>query len=132
MKPQENSAAEEKELQLLLASNTLNFIEQDFPTQLDNKTRDPLKRKYELLINDLTKEIVRHKKARQEDNEIPQVKPDPLLQAKLEISKFQRDLLVKLHKEGDFSDAVLKKVEEEMDVDELKLNLQLPKEDKAL
>jgi len=54
------------------------------------------------------------------------------LYAKLEISKFQRDLLVKLHKEGDFSDAVLKKVEEEMDVDELKLNLQLPKEDKEL
>jgi len=132
MKPQQNSAAEEKELQLLLASNTLNFIEQDFPTPLDNKFRDPLKRKYELLINDLTKEIVRHKKAQQEDVETPQEKPDPLLQAKLEISKFQRDLLVKLHKEGDFSDAVLKKVEEEMDVDELKLNLQLPKEDKAL
>ena len=62
--------AEEKELQLLLASNTLNFIEQDFPFMLDNKVRDPLKRKYELLINDLTKEIVLHKKAEQKESGI--------------------------------------------------------------
>jgi len=124
--------AEEKELQLLLASNTLNFIEQDFPFMLDNKVRDPLKRKYELLINDLTKEIVLHKKAEQKEIGIPAAQPDPLLNAKLEISKFQRDLLIKLHKEGEFSDAVLKKIEQEMDVDELKLNLQLPKEDNVI
>jgi monovalent cation/hydrogen antiporter len=129
IKPQSNSQAEEKELQLLLASHTLNFIEQDFPFNLDNKVRDPLKRKYELLINDLTKEIVLHKKAEQKEIRVPAVKPDPLLNAKLEISKFQRDLLIKLHKEGEFSDAVLKKIEQEMDVDELKLNLQLPKDD---
>ena len=132
IKPQSNSMAEEKELQLLLASNTLNFIEQDFPFMLDNKVRDNLKRKYELLINDLTKEIVLHKKAEQKESGIPLLQPDPLLNAKLEISKFQRDLLIKLHKEGDFSDAVLKKVEQEMDVDELKLNLQLPKDDSAI
>jgi len=132
IKPQSNSMAEEKELQLLLASSTLNFIEQDFPLALENKVRDPLKRKYEILINDLTKEIVLHKKAEQKEIGTPAVQPDPLLNAKLEISKFQRDLLIKLHKEGDFSDAVLKKVEREMDVDELKLNLQLPKDDNTI
>jgi monovalent cation/hydrogen antiporter len=132
IKPQSNSMAEEKELQLLLASSTLNFIEQDFPLTLENKVRDPLKRKYELLINDLAKEIVLHKKAERKQTGSPAIQPDPLLNAKLEISKFQRDLLIKLHKEGDFSDAALKKVEQEMDVDELKLNLQLPKEDNAM
>lgn len=60
---------------------------------------------------------------------MPETKPDPMLNAKLEISKFQRDLLIKWHKEGEFSDAALKKVEQEMDVDELKLNLQIPKEE---
>lgn len=132
IKPQSNSKAEEKELQLLLASHTLNFIEQDFPFTLDNKVSDPLKRKYELLINDLTREIVLHKKAEQKEIGIRAIRPDPLLNAKLEISKFQRELLIKLHKEGEFSDAVLKKVEQEMDVDELKLNLQLPKEDSTI
>jgi CPA1 family monovalent cation:H+ antiporter len=35
---------------------------------------------------------------------------------------------VKLHKEGEYSDDALKKVEREMDIDELKLNLKVPKE----
>ena len=129
IKKEDNTDAEEKELQLLMASNTLNFIEQDFPIELDNKVQERLKKKYDLLINDLNKEIVRHKKAKHIEGKLPETKPDPMLNAKLEISKFQRDLLIKLHKEGEFSDAALKKVEQEMDVDELKLNLQIPKEE---
>ena len=57
IKPQDNTAAEEKELQLYLATNTLHFIEQELPVALDNKLQEQLKKKYELLINDLTKEI---------------------------------------------------------------------------
>ena len=129
IKKEDNTDAEEKELQLLMASNTLNFIEQDFPIELDNKVEERLKKKYDLLINDLNKEIVRHKKAKHIEGKLPETKPDPMLNAKLEISKFQRDLLIKWHKEGEFSDAALKKVEQEMDVDELKLNLQIPKEE---
>jgi CPA1 family monovalent cation:H+ antiporter len=128
IKKEDNTDAEEKELQLLMANSTLNFIEQDFPIALDNNIQEKLKKKYEALINDLTKEIVLHKKAKHKEGKIPVAKPDEMLNAKLEISKFQRDLLIKLHKEGEFSDAALKKVEQEMDVDELKLNLQLPKE----
>ena len=77
----------------------------------------------------LQKKLRRHKKAEQNEKEIPATPPDPLLNAKLEISKFQRELLLKLHKEGEFSDAVIKQVEREMDIDELKLNLQVPKEE---
>jgi len=114
---------------LLLASNTLNFIEQDFPTPLDNKFRDPLKRKYELLINDLTKEIKRQKKAKHSDEEIKAPPPNDLVNAQLEISKFKRELLIKIHKEGEFSDEAIKRVEREMDIDELKLELKVPKEE---
>ena len=129
IKKEDNTNAEEKELQLLMANNTLNFIEQDFPVDLDSKVQEQLKKKYEVMINNLTKEIVRQKKARHKEEKLQVEQPDALLNAKLEISKFQRDLLIKLHKEGEFSDGALKKVEEEMDVDELKLNLQLPKEE---
>ena len=129
IKKEDHPDAEGKELQLLMANNTLNFIEHDFPITLDNTIQERLKKKYELLINDLTKEIVRHKKAKHKEGKLPVAKPDEMLNAKLEISKFQRDLLIKLHKEGEYSDAALKKVEQEMDVDELKLNLQLPKEE---
>lgn len=128
IKPQSDTIAEENELKLLLANSTLNFIDHDFPIRLDNKLQEQLKSKYEQQINILTKELRRQKKANLAAIELT-ARPDPMLNAKLEISKFQRELLIKLHKEGEFSDTVLKKIEQEMDVDELKLNLQLPKED---
>src|SRR5687767_308501 len=128
IKPQDNTAAEEKELQLYLASSTLHFIEQELPVPLDNKLQQQLKNKYELLVHDLTKEIHRHKEAKRKDEQV-NIKPtDALLNARLEISKFQRALLLKLHKEGEFSDAVIRKVERVMDLDEMKLNMQVPKE----
>ncbi len=129
LKKPDYSSSEEIELQLHIANHTLNYIEKDFPIELDSKIQESLKKKYELLINDLTKEIVRHKKTNRKEKESLGSRPDPMLNAKLEISKFQRDLLIKLHKEGEFSDAALKKVEQEMDIDELKLNMKLPKEE---
>ena len=129
IRPQDNTGAEEKELQLYLATSTLHFIEQELPLPRDNKLQEQLKKKYEQLISDLTTEIRRHKKAKRNDEEIKPAPPDAMLNAKLEISKFQRELLVRLHKEGDFGDAALKRVEREMDIDELKLNLQVPKEE---
>src|SRR5436190_1377772 len=129
IKPQDNTIEEEKELQLYLANSTLNFIEQEFPIQLDDKLQEQLKKKYELQINDLTKEIRRQKKAKRNDEEIKPPPPTDLVNAQLEISKFKRELLVKIHKEGEFSDAAIKKVEREMDIDELKLELKVPKEE---
>ena len=129
IKPQGNTAAEEKELQLYLASSTLHFIEQELPVPLDNKLQQQLRNKYELLVHDLTKEIRRHKEAKRNDEQVNIKPPDALLNARLEISKFQRALLLKLHKEGEFSDAVIRKVERVMDLDEMKLNMQVPKEE---
>lgn len=128
IKPQDNTAAEETELQLYIAGTTLHYIEQEFPIPLDNKLQQQLKNKYEQLIHDLTKEMNRRKKANQNDKEIQATQPDALLKARLEISKFQRTLLLKLHKEGEFSDAVIRQVERIMDIDEMKLNLQVSKE----
>jgi CPA1 family monovalent cation:H+ antiporter len=129
IKPKDNAAAEENELHLYLANSTLHFIDQEMSVQLNNKLHDQLKKKYEALINDLTKEIRRHKKAKRNDEQIQATPPDALLSAHLEISKFQRALLLKLHKEGEFSDVVIRQVEREMDINELKLNLQVPKEE---
>jgi len=129
IKPQDNTIEEEKELQLYLANSTLNFIEQEFPIQLDDKIQEQLKKKYELQINDLTKEIRLQKKAKRNDEEIKPPPPTDLVNAQLEIGKFKRELLIKIHKEGEFSDAAIKKVESEMDIDELKLELKVPKEE---
>ena len=44
----------------------------------------------------------------------------------MEINKFQRALLVKLHKDGEYSDEVIRHMEREMDIDELRLSQKLP------
>ncbi|MFZ1307322.1 MAG: Na+/H+ antiporter [Ferruginibacter sp.] len=129
IKAEDNTDEEEKELQLYLANSTLHFIEHEFPVQGDNKLQQQMKYKYEQQIRKLTKEIQLHKRARYFNYEVNLPEPDNLLTAKLEISKFQRELLIKLHKDGDFSDTAIRHIEREMDIDELKLNIQLPKEE---
>ena len=127
--PQSNVDQEGKELQLYIANNTLQFLEHEFSMEVDPKILDRLKEKYSQSINKLTKEIRIHKVAKRQNDETPVLPTDPMVNAQLEIKRFQRDLLIKLHKEGEFSDDALRQIEREMDVDELKLNLQLPKDE---
>ncbi len=129
IKPQDDSGIEEKKLQLYLATETVHYIENELPVQLDRKLQEQLKNKYEQLVNDLTKELRRQKKAKRNEEELPATAIDDLLSARLEISKFQRGLLLKMHKEGEFTDTAIKLVERAMDIDELKLNLQVPQEE---
>ncbi len=129
IKPQGNTDNEQKELQLYLATHTLHYIEQNLQEPLNHQMQELLKSKYVLLIEQLTKEIRLQKKAIFSDEETQVAPRDEMLNAQLELKKFQRGVLLKLHKEGEFSDAAIKEVEKEMDINELKLNLQVPKED---
>jgi CPA1 family monovalent cation:H+ antiporter len=128
IKPEDNTDEEERELQLYIANSTLHYIEHEFPVQGDNKLQQQLKSRYEQQIRKLNKEIQLHKRARYFNYEVKLPEPDNLLTAKVEINKFQRELLIRLHKDGDFSDTAIRQIEREIDIDELKLNQQLPKE----
>ena len=126
IKPEDNSAAEEKELQLELAINTLHFIEQELPSTLNRVEHAALLKKYEGKIKELTQEVRLHKKAIQTDGEVPIMEAHPLQNAASDISKYQRALLLRMHKEGNYTDVVIRKVEREMDINELKMDLKLP------
>jgi CPA1 family monovalent cation:H+ antiporter len=129
IKPQDNENVEANELQLHLASSTLHFIETELKLPRTVKFQQQLKNKYEGEIQQLTKVIKRHKKAIRINEAVNDAPPDELYIAQLAINKFQRELLLKVHKEGEFSDAVIRQVERKMDIDELKLNLQVPPEE---
>jgi CPA1 family monovalent cation:H+ antiporter len=129
IKPQDNTIAEEKELQLHLAVSTLHFIEEELPLALSSNLKDELKNKYEIVIKNLSKEIRRHKKAIRNAEQLQPAPTDVMINAKLEINKFKRGILLQLHKDGQFTDAAIKKAEREMDIDELKLNIQVTKEE---
>ncbi len=128
IEPTKDAANEQRELQLFIATNTLNFVEQDM-LEGDSQVKEKMRRKYDFMVRQLTTEHRRQQKIARNKAVISPTEPDELLNAQLEISKFQRSLLLKLHKEGDFGDDVIKEAEQEMDINELKLNLQVPKEE---
>lgn len=129
IKPQDDEVVEANELQLHLAISTLHFIETELKLPRSIRFQQQLKNKYEGEIQQLTKVIKRHKKAHRVNEPINEAPPDEFNSALLEINKFQRELLLKVHKEGEFSDCVIRQVEREMDIDELKLNKQVPPEE---
>lgn len=128
IKPQDNLDSEENELQLQLATHTLQFIEHEMPINLNQKQVEQLKNKFELKIQSLSKQKREYKKRTRQESGDPVSKPDKMLETNQAIGKFQRALLLKLHQDGEFSDAVIRQVERELDIDELKLNLKTPAE----
>lgn len=126
IEPTDNTDEEQRELQLYLATSTLHFIEKEFPIHGDNKLQQQFKDKYEQSIRRLTKEIKLHRQARYSNRQIEEQAPDNVYAAQMEVNKFQRGLLIKLHKDGEYSDEVIKHMEREMDIDELRLSQKLP------
>ncbi len=120
--PEDFSPAEEKELELYLASHTVHYIDQELRGYLNRTETEELVNKYQAVITELTTEIRRHKHARLANTELSSAPADPVQNAKTAISKYQRALLLKVHKEGIFSDAAIRKVERKLDINELKLN----------
>lgn len=129
VKPSGNEDKEEKELQLYLVNSTLHFIDYEFYPEPEERIRMGLIKKYELLAAKLVKEISTHTRNEKEEEQFPVRTLTAMQKAKIEIGRFQRELLLKLHKDGRFSDNAIKQVERDMDIDELKLNQLLPKED---
>ena len=113
---------EDKELELTLAYQVVDFVEKSFPVALDPKLQEQVIKKYHFTIQKLNKEIehieAKKKPAKNQlTNSVVQ-----LLLVQLEIVNFQRELLLKFHKEGSFSDDAIRYSERELDIEELRLN----------
>ncbi len=130
VKPTNHADKEEKELQLYLVNSTLHFIsEKHFPAH-DEKVRSELRHRYEESAEKLIKEIGRHTRNEKKVDQLQVRMLTHLQHADMEVRKFQRELLIQVHKDGKFSDVAIREVERDMDIDDLKFNQLLPKEDK--
>ena len=129
VKPSGNEDKEEKELQLYIANSTLHFIEYEFYPKPAERIKLELKKKYEQIAGKLVKEISTHTQNEKQDEQLPVRTLTAMQNAQIAIGMFQRELLLKLHKDGRFSETAIRQVERDMDIDELKLNQLLPKED---
>ena len=130
VKPSINEDKEEKELQLYLDQSTLHFIDYEFNPKPKPDIVKELKIKYKQSTEKLVKEIGTHTRNERKKAQLPVRSLTPIQEAEIEIGRFQRELLLKLHKDGNFSDTAIRKVERDMDIDELKFNQLLPKEEK--
>ncbi|HEU5292277.1 MAG TPA: Na+/H+ antiporter [Cyclobacteriaceae bacterium] len=116
VKPQLDHTDDENDLRLLMASSVLNFIEQDFPFALKEQVKSQIKMRYTGLV-DL------HSRKLEIDVEASENKSEPSTSTvNLEINKFQRLLLIGFHKEGLFNYTTIKRLEQELDHEELRLS----------
>ena len=76
IKPQKQSDREERELMLYLATNTLHFLENQYPEEIDPHVRDQLKRKLPgVSPADLPIQTTNRKNCPTRRNEVPQPLP---------------------------------------------------------
>jgi CPA1 family monovalent cation:H+ antiporter len=129
VKPLVNEDKEEKELQLYVINSTVHFIDHEYYPKLDDGIRMELKKKYEKSAGKLVKEIKTHIRNEREEEQLPVRTLTAMQEAQIEIARFQRELLLKLHKDGKFSDTAIRQVERYMDIEDLKFNQFLPKEE---
>jgi Na+/H+ antiporter len=118
----ESSNKEDKELELTMSHQVLDFIEKNFPVELEPKVEELIKKKYDITINKLNRDIEQIERHKKPTIHLLSTSTGQLMLANLEIAKFQRELLIKFHKEGSFSDEAIRHAERELDVEEMRLN----------
>ena len=128
IKASDRQDKEEKELQLYLVRSTLHFLDEEFGQTLEDNVRNALKLEYGQLAEKLVVEIATHKQNEKRKEQSPVRMLTETQKAQIEIGLFQRKILLRLHKDGNISNEVIRQVEKEMDIDELKFQQLLPKE----
>jgi len=117
IKKQVSPSVEEEALRLLIANETLNFVENDFPYELNEQVKIRVRKQYADLIETLSGSAKTY----------PQIHPtipamSDYLKAQLEIHRFERNLLIQYHKDGAFNQSTIRRLEQELDHEEVRFN----------
>ena len=119
VRPPISGDRETSELRLQIVNSTLDFIDEEFSIGEASLFKEKLKGKYERMIKQLTSEIQSQRDYENKNEDLRIVSLTSIQHAQIQIGKFQRELLLKLHKEGLFSSEAIHEVEKIMDIDEL-------------
>jgi CPA1 family monovalent cation:H+ antiporter len=113
-------AEEERDLRYLMATNVISFIEHELSATINEQIKMQIKRPYREITRALSKEI---KNNVGEDMAVHvRSENSSLITAKKEIQQFQRQLLINFHKSGTFHQSTIRRLEQELDYEELQLN----------
>lgn len=118
-------ADEERDLRLLMATNVISFIDHELSETINDQVKSQVKRPYTELARTLAREL---KNERTGSRMVyPPADKETLSTAKIEINNFQRQLLISFHKTGTFNQTTIRRLELELDYEELQLNSTLKK-----
>ncbi len=120
VKPQNDQAREEQALQLLLASRSLTYLENEFPAPLPDRLKQTLARRYQLLVNELSATLDEAESATKPVQ--TQFAVSELRAAQRTISEYQQSLLIEMARENRFSDEVLRAAERRLDLEMTRLD----------
>ncbi|HVD99910.1 MAG TPA: Na+/H+ antiporter [Cytophagaceae bacterium] len=126
IKPLLGYPEEERNLRLLVANKVLSFIEHDFPDDINTPLKTQVKNRYVQIIEELSDGTVKNEPELPGKNRTSEV---TYLSEQAKINAFQRQLLTHFHKEGTFNEYTLRRLEDELDQQDLELN-RLSKKDK--
>jgi CPA1 family monovalent cation:H+ antiporter len=124
VKPHQH-AEEERDLRLLMATNVISFIDHELSETISDQIKVQVKRPYTEIARTLSKEL---KNERTGSRIVyPATDKETLVTAKKEIHDFQRQLLINFHKTGTFNQSTIRRLEQELDYEELQLNRSIKK-----
>ena len=111
---------EERDLRLLMATNVISFIDHELSQTINEQVKSQVRRPYNEIARALSKEL------KNENSGTRVIYPPPdkegLMNAKKEINEFQRQLLISFHKTGTFNQSTIRRLEQELDYEELQLS----------
>jgi CPA1 family monovalent cation:H+ antiporter len=111
-------AEEERDLRLLMATNVVSFIEHELSDTINEQIRMQVKRPF----SEITRTLSREMKNDFQGSRVIYPEGSSLVDAKKEIHQFQRQLLINFHKGGTFNQSIIRRLEQELDYEELQLN----------
>ena len=118
VKPHVNQIDEERDLRLLVANSTLNYIDNDLSLPTTESFRNRMRKGQIEVISAMVKEL----KTNVEKPELNNGSSEALeLAAQQEVLSFQRQLLITFHKEGTFNQSTIRRLEQDLDHAELLL-----------
>jgi CPA1 family monovalent cation:H+ antiporter len=111
--PDHEAVDKERELRLLLANSTLNFIDTELRTLLSDHAKMTIRKPHIDTISSLAKILRVHEDEDvQSEAKLPE---DQQLAAQQEVLSFQRRILIDFHKEGTYDQSTLRRIEQELD-----------------
>jgi CPA1 family monovalent cation:H+ antiporter len=106
----------ERELRLLLANSTLNFIDTELQTSLNDHAKVIIRKPHIETISSVAKILRVHEEPGKNGGKSAE---EQQLAAQQEVLRFQRKILIDFHKEGTYDQSMLRRIEQELDHAEL-------------